>query len=50
TLFDEYPILVQDKKGVDVPVVTTSGEYFYIGVLDICFTDDGEVTQTMSNC
>jgi 5'-nucleotidase len=38
-----YPVTVQDADGKNVAVVTTVGEYFYVGKLDVEFDANGEV-------
>lgn len=38
-----YPLTVQDADGKNVAVVTTVGEYLYVGKLDVEFDDNGEV-------
>ena len=38
-----YPIIATDIGGNDVPVVTTSGQYGYLGNLIVGFDDDGNV-------
>ncbi len=38
-----YPIIATDADGNDVPVVTTSGQYGYVGQLTVGFDDDGNV-------
>jgi 5'-nucleotidase len=38
-----YPTLVTDARGRDVPIVTTSGAYEYVGRLVVGFDKDGEV-------
>jgi len=38
-----YPQWVEDKAGVYVPIVTTSGEYKYLGQLEVGFDVDGIV-------
>lgn len=42
--FGPYPLIAQDADGVDVPVVTTPGNYKYVGRLVVDFDDDGNVT------
>ena len=37
----EYPTLVKDKAGKTVPLVTTVGNYKYVGRLDVTFDADG---------
>jgi 5'-nucleotidase len=39
-----YPIVAKDKAGIDVPVVTTAGEYKYLGYLEVTFDAAGKVT------
>jgi 5'-nucleotidase / UDP-sugar diphosphatase len=39
-----YPLYATGGDGVDIPVVTTSGQYRYIGRLEITFDMDGNVT------
>ena len=43
TPFGPYPILAQDANGESVPVVTTPGNYKYVGKLTVGFNSDGEV-------
>ena len=38
-----YPMVVQNAEGTNVPVVTTSGEYEYLGRLDVIFDAVGRV-------
>ncbi|MPZ25212.1 MAG: bifunctional metallophosphatase/5'-nucleotidase [Micromonosporaceae bacterium] len=38
-----YPLFVPDADGVDVPVVTTAGDYKYVGRLVVNFDRDGRV-------
>lgn len=38
-----YPIIRQDADGKNVAVVTTVGEYFYVGELDVEFDANGDV-------
>jgi len=38
-----YPVIAQDLGGTDVPIVTTSGNYKYVGRLIVGFNDSGEV-------
>ena len=42
-VYGEYPMLATDKDGVTVPVVTTSGEYRYVGKLVVGFDANGVV-------
>ena len=39
-----YPTLVTDKSGVAVPIVTTSGNYKYLGRLDASFDAKGNLS------
>jgi 5'-nucleotidase len=41
--FANYPIVAADADGRDVPVVTTSGSYRYVGKLVVYFDEDGEI-------
>jgi 5'-nucleotidase / UDP-sugar diphosphatase len=41
---DEYPIIVEDADGLDVPVVTNPGRYRDIGKLVLEFDDVGELS------
>jgi phosphodiesterase/alkaline phosphatase D-like protein/2',3'-cyclic-nucleotide 2'-phosphodiesterase (5'-nucleotidase family) len=45
----EYPIIVQDADGRDVPIVTTAGNYKYVGRLDVAFDEAGEVTSVITD-
>jgi 5'-nucleotidase len=38
-----YPMMAVDSDGHDVPVVTTSGQYGYVGQLTVAFDDEGVV-------
>jgi 5'-nucleotidase len=40
----EYPIRVPDAEGREVPVVTTAGDYKYVGRLVVTFDEQGVVT------
>ena len=42
-VFGNYPQIATDKSGDSVPVVTTSGEYRYVGQLVVGFDKNGEV-------
>ncbi|MFN2141247.1 MAG: bifunctional metallophosphatase/5'-nucleotidase [Candidatus Promineifilaceae bacterium] len=42
-VYGEYPQLATDKDGITVPVVTTSGEYRYVGKLVVGFDANGVV-------
>jgi len=43
-VFGPYPIVATDADGAEVPVVTTPGEYKYLGELWIGFDPDGVAT------
>jgi 2',3'-cyclic-nucleotide 2'-phosphodiesterase (5'-nucleotidase family)/PKD repeat protein len=43
SVFSSYPIVVTDADGKDVPVVTTKGNYTYLGRLNVEFDENGEV-------
>jgi 5'-nucleotidase len=36
--------MVKDAAGVDVPLITTKGNYTYLGRFDVTFSSDGDVT------
>jgi 2',3'-cyclic-nucleotide 2'-phosphodiesterase (5'-nucleotidase family) len=38
-----YPLMINDKSGRRIPVVTTAGSFRYIGKLALQFTEDGTV-------
>lgn len=42
-IFGDYPQLATDLDGVEVPVVTTPGNYRYVGQLQVTFDRDGNV-------
>ena len=42
-IYGPYPIVVQNADGADVPVVTTSGQYEYLGRLEVSFDAEGDV-------
>ncbi len=44
-VFGAYPQIASDKDGTEVPVVTTSGEYKYVGKLVIGFDKHGNVVE-----
>lgn len=46
TIQGPYPILVQNADGATVPVVTTAGDYKYVGKLVVGFNKAGEVIVT----
>jgi len=39
----DYPTIVSDVNGKNVPIVTTSGNYKYIGKLVVSFNENGEL-------
>ena len=39
----KYPEMVQDANKVDVPLITTKGNYNYLGRFDVSFSGDGKV-------
>lgn len=43
TPFGPYPVLATDAAGREVPVVTTPGNYKYVGKLVVGFNDNGRV-------
>ena len=42
-IFGTYPQVGTDAEGVEVPVVTTPGNYRYVGALQVTFDRDGNV-------
>ena len=44
-----YPIYVKDASLRNVPLVTTPGDYCYIGRLDISFDSKGEIAGNLSS-
>jgi 5'-nucleotidase/UDP-sugar diphosphatase len=48
-VYGAYPQIATDLDGTKVPVVTTSGEYRYVGQLVVGFDRDGEVVRTKEN-
>jgi 5'-nucleotidase len=40
-----YPVVVKDADGEDLPIVTTSGDYLYVGRLIAGFDADGELVR-----
>ena len=40
----KYPEMVKDANGVDVPLITTKGNYTYLGRFDVSFDDEGKLT------
>jgi 5'-nucleotidase len=47
--FGTYPILQADKDRRDVPIVTTAGNYKYLGRIDVQFDANGEVAQVLDD-
>jgi len=43
--YGPYPIVAKDAEGNDVPVVTTAGEYKYLGRLNVRFDAEGNVVE-----
>jgi 2',3'-cyclic-nucleotide 2'-phosphodiesterase (5'-nucleotidase family) len=43
SLGENYPLLVEDADGVEVPIVTVPGNYTDVGKLLLRFDDDGEL-------
>ena len=48
-VFGSYPQMATDVDGTIVPVVTTSGEYRYVGKLVVGFDKNGEVVEVEEN-
>jgi 5'-nucleotidase len=44
-IFGEYPQMATSADGIEVPVVTTPGNYRYVGVLEVTFDIWGNVTK-----
>jgi len=44
-----YPMTAQDADGRNVAVVTTAGDYLYVGELDVEFDPNGEVVNISGN-
>jgi 5'-nucleotidase len=44
SVYGSYPMLAADMDGNEIPVVTTSGGYRYIGRCEVTFDADGNVT------
>jgi 5'-nucleotidase len=45
----KYPEMVQDANKVDVPLITTKGNYNYLGRFDVSFSGDGKVLSYNKN-
>jgi 5'-nucleotidase len=41
-----YPVIANDSTGAPVPIVTTQGEYRYVGRLNVTFDPQGRITST----
>jgi 5'-nucleotidase len=41
-----YPLVAQDSTGANVPIVTTQGEYRYVGRLTVTFDSKGRIVST----
>jgi len=41
----QYPTLVTDKSGTQVPLVTAPGDYAYLGRIDLVFTPNGRLVE-----
>jgi 5'-nucleotidase len=48
-VFGAYPQIATDYDGTEVPVVTTSGEYRYVGQLVVGFNKAGEVVEVVDD-
>lgn len=44
-VFGGYPLLAEDADGTTVPVVTTSGNYSYLGRLELLFDAEGNLLE-----
>jgi 5'-nucleotidase len=44
SVYGEYPLTATGGDGASIPVVTTSGQYRYIGRLEVSFDAEGNVT------
>lgn len=45
TVFGSYPLSAEDADGRDVPIITTSGDYRYVGRLTVGFSAAGRVVK-----
>lgn len=43
--YGPYPVLAKDRDNKNVPVVTTTGEYRYVGLLKVSFNKNGEIIE-----
>ncbi len=48
-IFGTYPQLAVDATGGEVPIVTTPGNYRYVGALEVTFNRNGEVVGVDTN-
>ncbi len=48
-VFDSYPIVVKDADDRDVYVVTTAGDFKYLGMLKVGFDANGEIVNVSSD-
>lgn len=44
--YGPYPMLATGGDGASIPVITTQGDYFYVGRLEVTFDSAGHVTAT----
>ncbi len=44
-IYGPYPMFTTDADGNQVPVVTTAGQYQYLGRLDVTFDENGHITE-----
>lgn len=47
-IFGTYPLYASDADGVEVPIVTTAGNYKYLGRVDVIFDADGNITEVVT--
>lgn len=47
-IFGTYPLYAADADGVEVPIVTTAGNYKYLGRVDVVFDGTGTVTDVVA--
>jgi 5'-nucleotidase len=45
-IYGPYPLLATGGDGASIPVITTQGNYFYVGRLEVTFDAAGNVTAT----
>ncbi len=48
-IYGDYPVIAQDARGRDVPVVTTPGNYKYVGRIMVGFNKAGRVVDIRRN-